>query len=122
MRKIVVYLICCYQRYLSPYKGFRCAYGCLHSGDSCSESIKKVIAEQGVIASIRPAKMQFQACHDAYEQLSLQAERSRKKKRKRKVLDSCDCVPWDCLPINKCELPDLPCDCSFIGFRSKKGE
>lgn len=78
-----------------------------------------MIADHGIRASIRPVKAQFQACHDAYEQLSLQAERSRKKRRKRDRLDYCDWVPCDCLPINKCEMPDLPCDCS-LGRLSRK--
>ncbi len=26
-----------YQRYLSPYKGFRCAHRVLHQGESCSQ-------------------------------------------------------------------------------------
>jgi len=47
---LVAICIEAYQRFISPYKGFRCAYGALTKRASCSEFAKRVALRRGVIA------------------------------------------------------------------------
>jgi putative component of membrane protein insertase Oxa1/YidC/SpoIIIJ protein YidD len=37
-----------YQRYISPYKGYRCAYGAVWGGQSCSRYAQRAIARAGL--------------------------------------------------------------------------
>jgi len=74
-------LISLYQRYVSPYKGFRCAHRVLHGGDSCSEyiqnpeggSTKRTLASHfGCATSISPVPSGFSysaatvSCHSGF--------------------------------------------------------
>ncbi|MCW6034731.1 membrane protein insertion efficiency factor YidD [Spirulina subsalsa FACHB-351] len=54
-----------YQRYLSPHKGFSCAYRSEHGGESCSEYVKKAIASHGLIAALPLIEQRFQDCEQA---------------------------------------------------------
>lgn len=54
-----------YQRYLSPHKGFRCAYRCLYETESCSEYVRQAIAQQGLLAALPLMRQRFQDCQDA---------------------------------------------------------
>ncbi|WP_338027215.1 membrane protein insertion efficiency factor YidD [Trichormus azollae] len=36
-----------YQIHISPHKGFQCAHRVLYGSESCSQYIKRVIAEEG---------------------------------------------------------------------------
>ena len=65
MRKLLAYCISCYQKRLSPHKGFSCAHRGLHKGDSCSEFTKKSILEKGIFASLKEIKQRFNECRDA---------------------------------------------------------
>lgn len=130
MRYFFIFLITLYQKYISPYKGFRCAYGCYHKTLSCSAIIKNIIAEHGLLAGWPLIKQQFANCHLAYQALETEREKRERQKRQRrrqgqqrecfskKNQDRCDCVSnfGDCIP-------DLPCDgfdCSFLRFRLPK--
>lgn len=70
------------KKYLSPHKGFSCAYRLLHGGESCSQHIKILIAEQGLIATLKTARIRFKACGEAY--LILKTNMNHRVKRQRK--------------------------------------
>lgn len=73
-RKISVTAIASYQRHISPHKGFQCAHRVLYGGDSCSQFIKRVIAEEGLKVALLKSQTRFQACKQANIVLRSQAE------------------------------------------------
>ncbi|WP_367278189.1 membrane protein insertion efficiency factor YidD [uncultured Photobacterium sp.] len=122
MRFIVISLICFYQKYISPHKGFRCAHAYLHCGDSCSEAIKKIIEKHGVYNGYQLAKLRLNECKQAYIQVSTKNDNRKRKKRSR--CDSCfdpasACDVVDCIPDGHCDTPDLPCDCSLHAHKNR---
>ena len=62
-----------YQRYLSPYKGFSCAYRVHHREVSCSHYVKRVALEEGLLGARAKVRERFQACRDAHLALRAQA-------------------------------------------------
>jgi len=48
-KPVVLYGIILYQRYISPYKRWCCAYAVLHGGPSCSNYARTAIEEYGVV-------------------------------------------------------------------------
>jgi putative component of membrane protein insertase Oxa1/YidC/SpoIIIJ protein YidD len=127
MRHFFIFLITLYQKYISPYKGFRCAYACYHESLSCSARVKNIIAEHGLFAGWPLIKQQFKDCHLAYQTLETEREKREREKRQRrrqgkqreclskKNQDRCDCLSnfGDCIP-------DLPCDansCNYYTFK-----
>ncbi len=56
-----------YQKYISPYKGYHCAYACLHKkGLSCSAYGKQVIERDGVFEGLKMLNERFESCSIAY--------------------------------------------------------
>lgn len=114
-----VYAINFYQRHLSPYKGFQCAYR-VHTGRcSCSEYAKRIVRKRGVGALFVALPRQFARCRSAYTALlATQATQTREQRRQRpsrnreNKTDWCQCGE---LPFELSDLPcDIgPCDCSF---------
>lgn len=47
-RQISVAAISGYQKHISPYKGFACAYHLLYGGESCSNYLKRVVTKEGL--------------------------------------------------------------------------
>jgi putative component of membrane protein insertase Oxa1/YidC/SpoIIIJ protein YidD len=62
-------LITTYQKKISPKKGFSCAHRVLHRSESCSQYIKRIILEQGLIRAIPLSRQRFQACKAASQVL-----------------------------------------------------
>jgi putative component of membrane protein insertase Oxa1/YidC/SpoIIIJ protein YidD len=54
-----------YQRYLSPYKGFRCAHRVLYQGESCSQYVKRAVGEEGLLAAMQSSRLRFIECNEA---------------------------------------------------------
>ncbi len=75
-RKAGVTAITGYQKYISPRKGFVCAHRVLYGGESCSQYIKRVIADDGFKALLTKSRQRFQACKQANRILRSQAENS----------------------------------------------
>ena len=122
-----------YQRFISPYKGFRCAHATLHQGDSCSQAVKKLIAQYGVWKSKALIKARFAECRAAFELLKHakyapvlstreeEEERERHKQERGKCLKDCGCdvggdLGWNMLGnFNPCSKPNssgcLPDSC-----------
>ncbi|PKF80333.1 membrane protein insertion efficiency factor YidD [Vibrio sp. vnigr-6D03] len=111
MRYLAVVLIRFYQRFISPYKGFRCAHACLHQGDSCSEAVKKIIQEDGVFSSKTRISRRFSACRVANHTLSRERKKKKDKKENDQFCQNADCcsnVIW-----TKKDCSDGVCDCSW---------
>lgn len=65
VRQIAVASISGYQKYISPKKGFSCAHRVLYGGESCSQYIKRAIAQRGLSQGIKAAGHRFAACKNA---------------------------------------------------------
>lgn len=135
-RQLAIACIGGYQRYLSPYKGFAYAHRRLHGGDSCSQYIKTLLTQQGVIATLKASPERFQACRDAhqtlksrYQCLSRQATISTNDQKRRSSDNSCtdsidcssicfdiSCEGLDCIPELDCGGADCGSgfDCSGV--------
>jgi uncharacterized protein len=125
LRACVIFLIGLYQRYLSPYKGFRCAHAAYHGGPSCSHAIKSIVHELGVFAALPRIRLRFIECRAAYARLSSEADKYRKpenegRKPRRRKSGSCsgeaadgavDCA-CDAIGDRAC---DAPCDVGHCG-------
>jgi uncharacterized protein len=118
LRAWVIFLIGLYQRYLSPYKGFRCAHAAWHGGPSCSAAVKNLVREHGVFAAWPRIRLRFSECRAAYDSLSAQPDRKRKpendgrKPRRRRENESC----WDGAIDGVGE-----CACDAIGDKACEG-
>jgi len=124
VKHLVILLIVFYQKVISPYKGFRCAYAVLHGGDSCAEAVKKIVLAQGPVGGYSDIRARFRACKEANETLIRNGQRRRGRNDCDECLD-CDCdftagcpsKNLDACKGSNCDLPDLPgdspCDCSF---------
>ena len=123
IRQVAVAAIGGYQRYLPPHKRFACAHRVLHCGESCSQYVKRAIAQQGLSDALPLARQRFQACHAA--NLSLKAARASssagnaEEKRRRRQNDwycGCEDVTCDPLPYGDCRgnrRDDCTPDCDF---------
>lgn len=65
-REIGILFMTIYQKFVSPHKGYRCAKGAVHGGDSCSASVKKVFKEKGAVAGMSEYFRSTSECKDAY--------------------------------------------------------
>jgi putative component of membrane protein insertase Oxa1/YidC/SpoIIIJ protein YidD len=57
-----------YQQFISPHKGYRCAYGVLY-GTSCSQFGEQAIRDYGLIGGLILLRQQFHDCSDAAAQI-----------------------------------------------------
>ncbi|MFS1430823.1 membrane protein insertion efficiency factor YidD [Vibrio splendidus] len=100
LSKLSLLAISFYQKFISPRKGYRCAYGVLHGTHGCSGHVKKAIQIKGVISAIPDIKNQFANCKSA----SIEIQRKRDKRKHTKespcdsFLDNLDC----CVDIIPC--------------------
>lgn len=62
-----------YQRHLSPRKGFSCAYRVHTGGESCSQYVKRVLLEEGLVGAPAKTRARFAACQEAHLALRAQA-------------------------------------------------
>jgi putative component of membrane protein insertase Oxa1/YidC/SpoIIIJ protein YidD len=101
-----------YQRHLSPYKGYACAYRVAHGGTGCSGFAKTAIADLGLFRAIPAIRLRFAACRDAAEELREQKQKREKDKWYDNCLSGCDCAPGCDLPVRGCgKKADLTPDC-----------
>ena len=91
VKTFLILAIRAYQRYLSPYKGFSCAYRVLHQEQSCSSYFQTCITEQSFDRACVSFQQRLQDCHQA--NLILQAgvsnRQRQRNKRRRKQNSSC---------------------------------
>lgn len=119
LKSFLVLLIEIYQKYISPYKGYRCGHGVFYKGDSCSCAVRKVIQRRGLIRGYSDIRNQFARCSYAYERLN--EEKDKKRRKKDNWMADCLELPCNviyCMPSPKkwCKGSDvdgcdLPCDC-----------
>jgi putative component of membrane protein insertase Oxa1/YidC/SpoIIIJ protein YidD len=109
--------IAIYQRYISPRKGWRCAYSVLHGGTGCSGYVQREIRENGWRAARRAAKKRFRECKLAGQMLRTQAgvvyksqsgNGSHGRKRRNFLEEWCGI---DCCPPELCGCLDKVFDC-----------
>jgi len=55
-----------YQKYISPYKGYKCSHALVYGGCSCSNYGKYIIQEKGFYHGIILLKERFRKCSEAY--------------------------------------------------------
>lgn len=67
--RVVLMMIGAYQSYLSPRKGFSCAYRVAHGGPGCSGYAKATIATNGVFAAWPDIRRRFDACKQVAQQM-----------------------------------------------------
>lgn len=77
-----------YQKYISPRKGYSCAYAYLHNDVSCSQYGKQVIARGGVFEGLIFLNERFKQCGVAAKEVAL------KKPCQSSEDESCCCVSW----------------------------
>lgn len=58
-------LIAAYQRFISPHKGFVCAYRVLHGGQSCSAHAKAAFQQHGLVVGWLQMRQRFALCAQA---------------------------------------------------------
>ncbi|WP_299194946.1 membrane protein insertion efficiency factor YidD [uncultured Litoreibacter sp.] len=58
-----------YQQYVSPRKGFRCAYSVHHGGTGCSGYAKYAIRDHGLWRAIPIIRQRLRDCKAAYEDI-----------------------------------------------------
>lgn len=114
---LAVMAIRLYRRYLSPYKGYRCAHGMLHGGDTCSGFGLRAYRRFPFATAHAVLRRRIEKCREAYLVLMSRAEERRRRRREsgkpNHVLDSCG--PGDC-DLGPCDGPggcDGPGDCSL---------
>ena len=69
VRRSAITSINAYQRYLSPRKGFACPHRMLYQETSCSEYMKRLMAEKELLATILAAPARFMDCQQAAAKL-----------------------------------------------------
>ncbi len=112
---VAVRLIELYQRFLSPLKGFACAYRCRNRRrSSCSQFAKRAFARRGIFAGFDLLDRRFAKCSAAAKVLEYEPREKRGKPARAKR-------EWDCDPVSGCDAaacPDLPsagCDALDVG-------
>ncbi len=110
MKIFALLLIRLYQRFLSPIKGFSCAYRVYTGGDSCSGYGYKVIDRYGVFVGYRLIQRRTEQCGEI---ASAHASSVRSKRfRSRHQTGDCDpgCDSFDlpdlCNPFDSCDWSD----------------
>ena len=113
--RLALWAIRAYQRYLSPWKGFSCAYRVLTGRDSCSAYGYKVIARHGLRAGLPLLQRRLRTCGERHRQHLALHPQVRRSARRQAQAGYCDCdVPmFDCA----CDCADVAslADCSRPG-------
>jgi len=116
MKDVALLAIRCYQRWLSPRKGFCCAYRAYTGGASCSTLGARAIRRFGVWRGLQVLDGRLQQCRRAHE------ARVAARWRHPRQAGDCDCdLPCDG-PCDGCDACDA-CDCDWRRKekRGKKG-
>jgi len=117
-----------YQRFVSPYKGFRCAHRAVHGRDSCSQFAKRVALKRGLLALFPLLRRRFTECGVAAQVLDYESREQRRRRlasdnqRKSSPLDGCDPCAVDCGTPGGCDgvagaidVVTAPADCAGVG-------
>jgi len=114
MRELTLWAISAYQRYVSPYKGFRCAYG-HHTGcASCSQLGYRTVRMHGFRRGLQLLLERFARCAEAHARYGgegMKPATRGPRGRQRGFCDALACVPLDA----GCALPCEAASCSTMG-------
>jgi putative component of membrane protein insertase Oxa1/YidC/SpoIIIJ protein YidD len=132
MKTIALLAIKAYQRYISPRKGFCCAYRAHTGYSSCSTLGYRAIRRYGVLPGIAVLQQRFQRCSAAHQQhlaLSHNQHHLRHSSQQGFCDASCDCpsvdmpcdMPSSDAAQNFCDVLDC-CDCGDWSRPRKNGE
>jgi putative component of membrane protein insertase Oxa1/YidC/SpoIIIJ protein YidD len=94
-----------YQLYISPHKGFSCAYRKLHGGSSCSGYFREIVATEGLTKSLYLFPNRLTEWKEAF--LILQSQQSTSSKEGKKKYDCCDMLAGN---FSSCDLDNCNCD------------
>ncbi|MBB5367258.1 MULTISPECIES: membrane protein insertion efficiency factor YidD [unclassified Janthinobacterium] len=103
---LALWAIRAYQRYLSPYKGFSCAYRVRTGRDSCSGYGYRVIARHGLIPGWALLRRRLHACGAHHRAHLAQHPPTLRTARHRAQAGHCDVPTLDCGDCS-CSLDDL---------------
>lgn len=70
-KRVILFIIFVYQKFISPFKGFNCAYRVLYQQESCSCYVKKAFIENDISTALNLSIQRFNECSDASRTLSL---------------------------------------------------
>ena len=122
VKKLVLLVVRGYQRYISPYKGFSCAYKKLYKTQSCSAYFYSCVRDRALNLSTASNLLQQRLfeCKQAYSILQTDLnyhQQSKQKKRRRNNNECGSCSEWidftpllywcdcgDCLDCGDCDL------------------
>lgn len=91
--RLALWAIRCYQRHLSPRKGFSCAYRVHRGGASCSAHGYRMIQRHGLALGLALLRRRLRRCGEAHE-----GARSLPNPVLRYQRGECDLLPCDCHP------------------------
>ena len=104
-KRLALWAIRAYQRYLSPWKGFSCAYRVLAGRDSCSAYGYRAIARHGLRIGLPLLQRRLRACGERHRQHLALHPQARRSARRQAQAGYCDCdVP----------MVDCACDCADV--------
>ncbi|MBP9757471.1 MAG: membrane protein insertion efficiency factor YidD [Candidatus Pacebacteria bacterium] len=99
-----------YRKWISPYKGFRCAHHVLHERGSCSTFGLEVFGNNTPLKAFRLLRGRFIECRDAYETLRHESADEREERKRKKSEASKEKYNDYCMPVETCP----PMDCAAI--------
>lgn len=93
-----------YQKWISPYKGFRCAHHALHQSGSCSHYGYQVFSSHSVFEAFGLLQERFRECREAYNAMVASGQVEDKRRRRSggsstgggSKNSSFDCLPDPC--------------------------
>lgn len=110
MRQAALAAIGVYQRYVSPYKGFCCAYREHAGGPSCSALGSRAIRRHGVFKGCAITRARLARCGEIHRQFHANARGSNTAQRGDCDLGGCDIAGEAC----------DACDCGDCGGSGRK--
>jgi putative component of membrane protein insertase Oxa1/YidC/SpoIIIJ protein YidD len=87
-----------YQKYISPRKGYKCAYGALYNEKSCSSYCKNEIISKGLIKGIKSTFVRFKEC-----KLAAHSIKKKREEMKVKANNSYTNVKNECSSLDTCD-------------------
>ncbi len=103
INKSAIILIQLYQKFISPYKGYCCAYKVHHNDVSCSQFAKLTIQNIGFFKSISQILKRFKECKNANDYIQNEYEINKKKEDfKPSRAEQCGQCSCDMLSVGSC--------------------
>lgn len=70
LRSSALWILKIYKSRIDDRKGFKCAFGALYGGETCSEAIEKLFQEKNFVSAVRETYAQLGRCERASEELN----------------------------------------------------